>query len=133
MKTINIVSIIIFLLLSKKINSEEENETILFAWEVNRHGARAPYLGVVNGIDAYYEKWIQIEELSDVRKRMLYFHPQHSPCKHECKKQHNLLLRLLPYCYQPLPSYSQTYWHGLRKLPCPNILYRKNNHHHSLI
>ena len=71
MEIINIISILLFLLLSTKINSQEK-EKIIFAWEMNRHGARAPYLGVVNGIDAYGEKWIQIEELSEVGKRMLY-------------------------------------------------------------
>lgn len=50
----------------------EENETILFAWQIHRHGARAPYLGVQNGIDVYKEEWTQIEELSEVGKRMLY-------------------------------------------------------------
>jgi hypothetical protein len=39
---------------------------------MNRHGARAPFLGVKNGVDAYKEYWTQIEELSDVGKRMLY-------------------------------------------------------------
>ena len=70
MKIISIL-FFLFLLSSSKINSQEK-EKILFAWEMNRHGARAPYLGVVDGIDAYGEKWIQIEELSYVGKRMLY-------------------------------------------------------------
>ena len=56
-----------------KINSSEPpNGSILFAWQINRHGARAPYLGVKNGVDVYKEKWTQIEELSEVGKRMLY-------------------------------------------------------------
>lgn len=59
----------IFLLLFKIITSKEK---IIFAWQINRHGARAPYLGVQNGIDAYKENWTQIEELSEVGKRMLY-------------------------------------------------------------
>ena len=63
----------IFLTLFIKINpNPKPNDTILFAWQMNRHGARAPYLGVENGIDAYREKWTQIEELSEVGKRMLY-------------------------------------------------------------
>lgn len=61
----------IFLILFKNI-IPKENETIIFAWQINRHGARAPYLGVKNGLDAYKEKWTQIEELSEVGKRMLY-------------------------------------------------------------
>ena len=39
---------------------------------MNRHGARAHYLGVKDGIDVYKEKWTQIEELSDIGRRMLY-------------------------------------------------------------
>ena len=47
-------------------------ETIIFAFQINRHGARAPYLGVQEGLDVYKEKWTQIEEISDVGRRMLY-------------------------------------------------------------
>ena len=59
----------IFLIIFKNITPKEK---IIFAWQMNRHGARAPYLGVKDGIDAYKEKWTQIEELSEVGKRMLY-------------------------------------------------------------
>ena len=52
-----------------KISSEEK---VIFAWQIHRHGARAPYSGVENGVDAYKENWIQINELSGVGKRMLY-------------------------------------------------------------
>ena len=58
----------IFLLIKKIISKE----TILFAFQMNLHGAGAPYLGVENCYDIYREKWIQIEELSEVGKRMLY-------------------------------------------------------------
>lgn len=54
------------------ITPKEGNEKIIFAWEMNRHGARAPYRGVVNGEDAYKEKWIDLQELSNIGKRMLY-------------------------------------------------------------
>ena len=47
-------------------------EKIIFAFQMIRHGARAPYLGVKNGFDVYKEKWTQVEELSNVGKRMLY-------------------------------------------------------------
>ena len=47
-------------------------ETIIFAFQINRHGARAPYFGVKEGLDVYKEKWAQIEEISDVGRRMLY-------------------------------------------------------------
>lgn len=59
----------LFLTLFKDIISKEK---LLFAWQINRHGARAPYKGVENGIDVFKEKWTQIEELSDIGKRMLY-------------------------------------------------------------
>ena len=52
------------------LNQSKDN--IIFTWQMHRHGARAPYLGVKDGIDVYKEKWTQIEELSDVGKRMLY-------------------------------------------------------------
>ena len=60
---------VISLFLISNISSEE---TVIFAWQMNRHGARAPYLGVVDGVDVYKENWTQIEELSGVGKRMLY-------------------------------------------------------------
>ena len=63
---------LIFLFLISFISAQESQEKIIFAWQINRHGARAPYLGVKDGIDIYGEKWTQIEELSDVGKRMLY-------------------------------------------------------------
>ena len=61
--------LLIFLALFINITPEEN---IIFAWQMNRHGARAPYLGVKDGIDAYKENWTQIEELSEVGRRMLY-------------------------------------------------------------
>ena len=60
-------SILFFLL--KYISSKEN---IIFAFQINRHGARAPYFGVENGSDVYKENWTQIEELSSVGKRQLY-------------------------------------------------------------
>ena len=53
----------------KVIKSEEK---IIFAWQIHRHGARAPYKGVVNNTDVYHENWTEIEELTEVGKRMLY-------------------------------------------------------------
>ena len=61
---------ILFLSLLTKIVSQEDK--ILFAYQINRHGARAPFHGVKDGIDAYKEKWDQVQELSPVGKRMLY-------------------------------------------------------------
>ena len=67
------LSAFLFILISFiSAQDEQKLEKIIFAWQINRHGARAPYLGVKNGTDVYGEKWTQIEELSDVGKRMLY-------------------------------------------------------------
>ena len=41
-------------------------------WQMNNHGTLAPYLWVKNGVDVYKEKSTQIEELSEIGKRMLY-------------------------------------------------------------
>ena len=54
------------------INYISPKEILIFAFQMNRHGARAPYLGVENGTDVYKEKWTQIEEISSVGRRMLY-------------------------------------------------------------
>ena len=47
-------------------------EKVIYAWQMHRHGARAPYLGVTNNTDFYQEKWIDKEELTYMGKRMLY-------------------------------------------------------------
>ena len=47
-------------------------EKVIYAWQMHRHGARAPYLGVTNNTDFYKEKWIDKEELTYMGKRMLY-------------------------------------------------------------
>ena len=67
------INILLFFLILffKNILSELE-EKILFAFQMNRHGARAPYLGVTNGLDVYKEKWLKNGELSDIGKRQLY-------------------------------------------------------------
>ena len=64
------VNIFIFLFLLLNIASPKE--TIIFAFQVHRHGARAPYDGVKDGIDIYKENWTQIAELSEIGKRQLY-------------------------------------------------------------
>ena len=46
-------------------------EKVIYAWQMHRHGARAPYLGVTNFLDFYKEKWIAKEELTNMVKRML--------------------------------------------------------------
>ena len=49
-----------------------EEGTIKFAFEIFRHGARAPFTGVVDGKDCYGYPWPGTSELSDVGKRMHY-------------------------------------------------------------
>ena len=49
-----------------------QNETILFVFQMNRNGARAPDFGVNNGSDLYLEKWNSNGELSNVGKRQQY-------------------------------------------------------------
>ena len=61
--------ILVFFASLEKIKSEEK---IIFAWQIHRHGARAPYKGVTNNMDVYHENWTEIEELTEVGKRMLY-------------------------------------------------------------
>ena len=65
----NILLLYLFLSSLIVINSDEK---VIFAWQIHRHGARAPYDGIIKGLDAYREKWISKEELSEVGKRMLY-------------------------------------------------------------
>jgi hypothetical protein len=47
-------------------------EELLFAFQIHRHGARAPYKDVINNSDIYKETWLEKEELTNVGKRMLY-------------------------------------------------------------
>ena len=63
---------LILLFLSSLFSFIKSEEKVIFAWQMHRHGARAPFDGVINGSDAYKEKWIKKEELSQVGKRMLY-------------------------------------------------------------
>ena len=49
------------------------NEKIVFAWQMHRHGTRAPIFGIINGTDIYQEKWDKLPgELTETGKRMLY-------------------------------------------------------------
>ena len=49
------------------------SEKIIFAFQINRHGARSPYSGLRNGIDDFKEKWwLERNELSYSGKRQLY-------------------------------------------------------------
>ena len=58
-----------FLYLIKFVTSEEK---IIFSFQMNRHGARAPYYDVKNGTDIYKEPWDFVEELTSMGKRQLY-------------------------------------------------------------
>ena len=69
LKKIDFFIFFIILLLLKYISSEER---LIFAFEINRHGARAPAYGVKDGIDLFQEEWTSNGELSDVGKRQLY-------------------------------------------------------------
>ena len=64
--------IFIILLIFSSLKVIKSEEKIIFAWQIHRHGARAPYKGVVNNTDVYHENWTEIEELTEVGKRMLY-------------------------------------------------------------
>ncbi len=44
-------------------------EELKFVFEIHRHGARAPFVGIKNNIDCYGEKWISSNELTEVGKR----------------------------------------------------------------
>lgn len=55
-----------------------EEGTIKFAFEIFRHGARAPFTGVVDGKDCYGYPWPGTSELSDVGKRMHYLLGAHN-------------------------------------------------------
>ena len=61
-----------FLIIFSSLKVIISEEKIIFAWQIHRHGARAPYRGVVNNTDVYHENWTEIEELTEVGKRMLY-------------------------------------------------------------
>ena len=90
-----IIFVISFFLIPN-ISSEEK---VIFAWQINRHGARAPYLGVVDGVDVYKENWTQIEELSGVGKRMLYL------LGVKARKRYIDKFRLLNRIYNPQEIY----------------------------
>ena len=63
---------VLFFLFSLFINILSEDEKILFAFQMNRHGARAPYYGVENDKDVFHEPWLKPKELSSIGKRQLY-------------------------------------------------------------
>ena len=69
LKKIDFFIFLIILSLLKYISSKER---LIFAFEINRHGARSPAYGVKDGIDLFQEEWISNGELSDIGKRQLY-------------------------------------------------------------
>ena len=87
---------VISLFLISNISSEE---TVTFAWQMNSHGARASYLGVVDGVDINKENWTQIEELSWVGKRILYL------LGVKARKRYRDNFRLLNETYNPQEIY----------------------------
>lgn len=48
------------------------DDQTLFVFQIIRNGARAPYSGVKNGNDLYFEKWEENRELTNIGKRQLY-------------------------------------------------------------
>jgi len=60
------------ILFSFSLFNQYLSEKILFAFQINRHGGRAPHYGVINGEDMYKEKWIENKELSSMGRRQLY-------------------------------------------------------------
>ena len=55
-----------------------ETEKIHFAFEIFRHGARAPFTGVVDGKDCYGYSWPGTSELSYIGRRMHYLLGAHN-------------------------------------------------------
>ena len=60
------------IIISSQTRALLEDEQILFSFQMIRHGARAPYDGIKNGVDIYKELWISESELTEMGKRMLY-------------------------------------------------------------
>jgi len=72
-----------------------DSEKILFAWQIHRHGARAPYNGIINNSDIYKEHWLEKEELTNVGKRMLYL------LGVKARKRYIIQTKLLSKLYSP--------------------------------
>ena len=91
----NFIIIILFTLLNKCFQ-----EKIIFAFQINRHGARSPYSGLKNGIDVFKEKWrLERSELSNLGKRQLYL------LGVKVRKRYIETYHLLNYEYNPQEIY----------------------------
>ena len=65
---LNFLFLIAFSIFNKCIS-----EKLLFSFQINRHGARAPRYGLKDGVDIYKEKWsLEKNELTNIGKRQLY-------------------------------------------------------------
>ena len=61
--------ILLFLTLIKSISLYE---TVIFAFQIFKHGASAPISGVKNGVDLFNENWLENGEITNIGKRQLY-------------------------------------------------------------
>ena len=61
--------ILLFLTLIKNISLYE---TVIFAFQIFKHGASAPISGVKNGVDLFNENWLENGEITNIGKRQLY-------------------------------------------------------------
>ena len=73
MENTHIYFLSLFLLFSlyESIISQDD-EKIIFAFQMFRHGARSPVFGIENNMDKYHEHWEENGELTFSGKRMLY-------------------------------------------------------------
>ena len=84
---------LIFFILVKSL---QEDEKILFVFQMQSNGARSPNNGVNNGIDLFKENWYGNNELSDIGRRQLYLLGV---------KVRNRYKKLLPEYYNPHDIY----------------------------
>ena len=85
----SLIKIFLIILIINIINGEK----ILFAFQMNRHGARSPHDGIVNGKDIFEEEWPENYELSNMGKRQLYLLG--------CKARHRYIPELISESYNP--------------------------------
>jgi len=78
------------------VKSLEEDEKVLFVFQMQSNGARSPSNGINNGIDLFKENWYENNELSDMGRRQLYLLGV---------KARNRYKKLLPEFYNPHDIY----------------------------
>ena len=85
---LNIIKIILLLIVETV-----QEETILFAFQMNSNGARSPNYGIKNEVDLFKEKWLDNNELSNMGRRQLYLLG--------VKTRKKYINKLLPEYYNP--------------------------------